>query len=407
MPASTRRTSCSSSSRRAWPYRDLSRERLRRGRRDGRPTGSRRVAGAARRSSIATRSTARVRGRRGARLLALDIGRRHSGGCRLSRGARSRRDVHRHAERGLRHRDATPATSFSWATRPGGCSRSAGGHGARRRRDGRAADDSVLAGRGAGAQRRAVASRQRSARRSSIARSARRMRLPTATNARVDRLARLGDRADAQAAAEQAVAYLAEGRRALGVIPTQDTLVLERFFDEVGRHAARPARTVRQPRSTRPGDWRCASGSAGSSTSSCRRRRPRMRCCSRSGRSTRSRCPTSSAICIPRRRATCWSRRFSTRRCSRRGGDGTRRSSLAVPRSRGGRKLAPQIQRMLADDLMAAVFPDAAACLENIPGDRADSRSSAGRPRRCATACRRRWTSTGSRRCSSASIAAS
>src|SRR6185503_20450826 len=28
------------------------------------------------------------------------------------------------------------------------------------------------------------------------------------------------------------------------------------------------------------------------------------------------------------------------------------------------------LQRMLADDLMAAVFPDAAACLENIPGDR-------------------------------------
>ena len=44
--------------------------------------------------------------------------------------------------------------------------------------------------------------------------------------------------------------------------------------------------------------------------------------------------------------------------------------SLAVPRSRGGRKVAPQLQRMQADDLMAAVFPDAAACLENIPGDR-------------------------------------
>ena len=44
--------------------------------------------------------------------------------------------------------------------------------------------------------------------------------------------------------------------------------------------------------------------------------------------------------------------------------------ALAVPRSRGGRKVAPQLQRMLADDLMAAVFPDAAACLENIPGDR-------------------------------------
>ncbi len=45
--------------------------------------------------------------------------------------------------------------------------------------------------------------------------------------------------------------------------------------------------------------------------------------------------------------------------------------SLAVPRNRGGKKVPPQLQRMLADDLMAAVFPDAAACLENIPGDRA------------------------------------
>ena len=44
--------------------------------------------------------------------------------------------------------------------------------------------------------------------------------------------------------------------------------------------------------------------------------------------------------------------------------------SLAVPRNRHGRKVPPQLQRMLADDLMAAVFPDAAACLENIPGDR-------------------------------------
>src|SRR6185295_13227434 len=44
--------------------------------------------------------------------------------------------------------------------------------------------------------------------------------------------------------------------------------------------------------------------------------------------------------------------------------------ALAVPRNRGGKKVPPQLQRMLADDLMAAVFPDAAACLENIPGDR-------------------------------------
>ena len=44
--------------------------------------------------------------------------------------------------------------------------------------------------------------------------------------------------------------------------------------------------------------------------------------------------------------------------------------ALALPRSRGGRKVPPQIQRMEAEDLLAAVFPDAAACLENIPGDR-------------------------------------
>src|SRR5688500_15120143 len=44
--------------------------------------------------------------------------------------------------------------------------------------------------------------------------------------------------------------------------------------------------------------------------------------------------------------------------------------ALAVPRSRSGRKTPPQIQRMQAEDLLAAAFPDAAACLENIPGDR-------------------------------------
>ena len=44
--------------------------------------------------------------------------------------------------------------------------------------------------------------------------------------------------------------------------------------------------------------------------------------------------------------------------------------SLAVPRFRGGRKVPPQLQRMHADDLMASVFPDAAACGENIVGDR-------------------------------------
>ncbi|MBV8731791.1 MAG: DEAD/DEAH box helicase, partial [Acidobacteriia bacterium] len=43
--------------------------------------------------------------------------------------------------------------------------------------------------------------------------------------------------------------------------------------------------------------------------------------------------------------------------------------ALAIPRYIGGRKVPPPIQRMRADDLMAAVFPDQAACGENIVGD--------------------------------------
>jgi len=44
--------------------------------------------------------------------------------------------------------------------------------------------------------------------------------------------------------------------------------------------------------------------------------------------------------------------------------------ALALPRFRGGRKLAPQLQRMESEDLLASVFPDQVACGENIIGDR-------------------------------------
>ncbi|PTB22457.1 ATP-dependent DNA helicase [Trinickia symbiotica] len=45
-------------------------------------------------------------------------------------------------------------------------------------------------------------------------------------------------------------------------------------------------------------------------------------------------------------------------------------TSLALPRFTGGRKTAPQLQRMKSEDLLAAVFPDQVACLENIVGER-------------------------------------
>jgi ATP-dependent Lhr-like helicase len=41
--------------------------------------------------------------------------------------------------------------------------------------------------------------------------------------------------------------------------------------------------------------------------------------------------------------------------------------ALLAPRAPGGKRLAPQIQRMRADDLLAAAFPAAVACGENLP----------------------------------------
>ncbi|MGD9896790.1 MAG: DEAD/DEAH box helicase [Candidatus Methylacidiphilaceae bacterium] len=44
--------------------------------------------------------------------------------------------------------------------------------------------------------------------------------------------------------------------------------------------------------------------------------------------------------------------------------------SLAIPRRRGTGRVPPLLQRMEAEELLGAIFPDAVACLENISGDR-------------------------------------
>jgi ATP-dependent Lhr-like helicase len=44
--------------------------------------------------------------------------------------------------------------------------------------------------------------------------------------------------------------------------------------------------------------------------------------------------------------------------------------ALAVPRNRGGARVPNQLQRMYAEDLLQAVFPDAVACQDNLPGAR-------------------------------------
>jgi len=45
-------------------------------------------------------------------------------------------------------------------------------------------------------------------------------------------------------------------------------------------------------------------------------------------------------------------------------------TALALPRFQGGSKVPPQLQRMKSEDLLATVFPDQVACLENIVGER-------------------------------------
>ena len=48
----------------------------------------------------------------------------------------------------------------------------------------------------------------------------------------------------------------------------------------------------------------------------------------------------------------------------------TATTALALPRFRGGKKVPPQLQRMIAEDLLATVFPDQVACAENLVGER-------------------------------------
>ena len=121
-------------------------------------------------------------------------------------------------------------------------------------------------------------------------------------------------------AAAQISDYLSESLRILGALPTADTIVLERFFDDGGMqlvlHAPFGSRVNRawalalRKRFCRQFNFELQAAAT-----------EEGRCC-RSGRSTRSRWPTCSATCIRRACATSSSRRFSMRRCSRRAGAG-------------------------------------------------------------------------------------
>ena len=170
------------------------------------------------------------------------------------------------------------------------------------------------------------------------------------------------------AAAETIVAYLRAGLAQLGVLPTMDTIVLERFFDEAGGmqlvgHAPYGARLNRalglalRKRFCVTFDFELQAAasddaillSLGPQHSFPLERVPKFLASATVEGVVRQAVLTSPLF------AARWRWNLNT--------------SLAVLRMRGGKKNPPAIQRMEADDLMAAVFPTLAACQENVaPG---------------------------------------
>ncbi len=169
--------------------------------------------------------------------------------------------------------------------------------------------------------------------------------------------------------AEQAVAYVLAGRAALGTVPTQETIVAERFFDEGGGmqlvlHAPFGGRLNRawglvlRKRFCATFDFelQAAATDEGIVLSLGERHSFPLESVFGFLRSDTVREVLIQAVLQAPMFMTRW--RWNAQR------------SLALLRFTGGKKVPPQIQRMRAEDLLAAVFPAATACQENIQGPR-------------------------------------
>lgn len=169
--------------------------------------------------------------------------------------------------------------------------------------------------------------------------------------------------------ATQILDYLRAGHAALGCLPTQSTIVLERFFDEAGGmqlvlHSPYGSRLNRA--------WGLAL---------------RKRFCATFNFEIQAAATEDNIVIslteahsfaladVPRylhsatvrtvlTQAVLDSPMFTTRWRWVAG------VSLALPRFRGGRKVPPQLSRMGAEDLIGSVFPDQIACAENLTGAR-------------------------------------
>jgi ATP-dependent Lhr-like helicase len=171
-----------------------------------------------------------------------------------------------------------------------------------------------------------------------------------------------------QAGAEQAVDYVLAGQAVLGVVPTQRTVIAERFFDEGGGmqlviHAPFGGRINRawglalRKRFCRSFNFelQAAATEDGLNISLGEQHSFPL--------SSVFHFLTPDSVGAVLEQAVLASPLFATRWRW----DATR--ALALPRFRNGKKIPLAIQRIRADDLLAAVFPDAAACQDNIEGD--------------------------------------
>jgi len=171
-----------------------------------------------------------------------------------------------------------------------------------------------------------------------------------------------------QAAAEQAVEYIVAGRAVLREVPTQQTVIAERFFDESGGmqlviHAPFGGRINKawglalRKRFCRSFNFELQAAATDNGLNI--------------SLSDQHSFPLADVFDFLKsasveellEQAVLTSPIFTTRWRWVAG------RSLALLRFMGGKKVPPQIQRMRSDDLLAAVFPEALACQENIEGE--------------------------------------
>lgn len=169
------------------------------------------------------------------------------------------------------------------------------------------------------------------------------------------------------AGAEQIIAYIRSGKKVLGVVPTDRTIVAERFFDEGGGmqlilHTPFGARVNRawglalRKRFCRSFnlELQAAATDNGVVLSLTDQHAFPLEIVFEFVKSASVEYVLTQALLAAPMFGARW--RWNATR------------ALAILRMRGGRKTPPQLMRMRADDLLASVFPDQAACAENLSG---------------------------------------